>query len=155
ELPSKKQSCLQASTLSPEIPVPKLPSSLSQAPVHSGSAPSINPSPSLSMPSLQADGLTGQPALAEPPAPAVPPPAPPPAPPAVPPPPPAVPPAPPPAPPALFPPAPPPGLAMPSLFEWQAAINRNAPAARIRPAGVFVIRASTIELSAGYLSGRR
>src|SRR3954469_22416528 len=133
ELPSKKQSCLQASMLSPEIPVAKVPSSLSQAPTHSGSAESILPSPSLSIPSVQAEGLTGQPALAVPPAPEVPPAPPPFVPPAFP----AAPPAAPAFPPAP-PPFPPPAFPEPSLFELHAATHNIAPANRIR-AGVFVI----------------
>src|SRR4051812_19873674 len=51
ELPSKKQSCLQASTLSPGMPVANDDSSLSRGLTHSGSMRSILPSPSLSMPS--------------------------------------------------------------------------------------------------------
>jgi hypothetical protein len=47
--PSKKQSCLQASLLSPGMPVANEPSSLSAEPVHSASAPSIVPSWSSSM----------------------------------------------------------------------------------------------------------
>src|SRR5580765_4472666 len=52
ELPSKKQSCLHGSELSPGMPVAKLDSSLSSGLTHSGSARSIFPSMSLSMPSL-------------------------------------------------------------------------------------------------------
>src|SRR6185369_6096429 len=58
ELPSKKQSWWQddrSSLLSPGIPVANVPSSLSQAPEHSGSAESILPSPSLSMPSVHCE----------------------------------------------------------------------------------------------------
>src|SRR4051812_1519578 len=51
ELPSKKQSCLQASTLSPGMPVANDDSSLSSGLTHSGSWRSIFPSPSLSRPS--------------------------------------------------------------------------------------------------------
>src|SRR5262249_17945413 len=49
--PSKKQSWTNGSWLSPGIPVAKLDSSLSNGPVHSGSAPSMRWSPSLSSPS--------------------------------------------------------------------------------------------------------
>src|SRR3569833_3529716 len=48
-LPSKKQSWLIVSMLSPGMPVANEPSSLSNGPVHSGSKPSIKPSPSSSL----------------------------------------------------------------------------------------------------------
>src|SRR4051812_47275730 len=67
EFPSKKQSCLQASMLSPGMPVAKVPSSLSQGPEHSGSRLSIRPSLSLSIPSVHCEGLVGQPKVADPP----------------------------------------------------------------------------------------
>src|SRR4051812_47646771 len=51
EFPSKKQSCLQASMLSPGMPVANEDSSLSIGLTHSGSSRSILPSPSLSRPS--------------------------------------------------------------------------------------------------------
>src|SRR5690606_33835334 len=44
-------------TLSPGIPVANEPSSWSNGPVHSESKPSATPSPSLSWPSLQAQGV--------------------------------------------------------------------------------------------------
>src|SRR3569833_3585168 len=48
-LPSKKQSWLIVSMLSPGMPVADGPSSLSNGPVHCGSKPSIRPSPSSSL----------------------------------------------------------------------------------------------------------